>query len=64
MRVFKDIKIGEVFNHNGTRWIKISSRTAKVHDRADIIKQMPTYYFTLGEVIYPFLRVEDGYYGS
>ena len=61
MRTFKEVKVGEVFNHNGTRWIKRSTRTAKVHDRAIIIAQMPTFYFTKDEVLYPYIRVEEDY---
>ncbi len=55
---FGDIKIGATFKHNGTLWLKRSTRTASVHDGYPSI-----FYFSKKEEIYPFLKVEDNYYG-
>ena len=57
--LFKDIKIGDIFSHNGTKWLKKSTRTAQVHNGAKV-----TFYFGKNEVIYPFIKVDDSYYGS
>jgi len=64
MKTFKDIKIGEVFDHNGTEWLKRSTRTAKVHYGKAYMKTQPTYYFSKDEQLYPYIRVEDTYYGA
>jgi len=51
MKTFGDIKINEVFYHNGTRWLKRSSRTAKVHDRP-CTKTQPIFYFSKTETLH------------
>ena len=61
---FKDIKIGDTFNHNGTRWLKRSTRTAKVHYSKAYMRTQPTFYFGKNETLYPFTAVDDSYYGS
>ena len=61
---FEDIKIGDTFLHNGTRWLKRSTRTAKVHYSKAYMRTQPAFYFGKKEVLYPFLAVDDSYYGS
>ena len=61
---FGDIKIGETFKHNGTRWLKRSTRTAKVHYSVAYMKTQPTFYFSKNEELYPFIAVNDDYYGA
>ena len=55
---FEEIKINHIFNHNGTRWVKKSTRTAVLHSTNRV------FYFSKKEIIYPFIRVDDEYYGS
>jgi len=64
MQTFNDIKIGDTFSHNGTRWLKRSTRTAKVHDRPSYMRTQPTFYFSKNEQLYPYIRAEDAYYGN
>ncbi len=49
---FQDIKIGHIFSHNGTRWVKQSTRTAIVHGTKRV------FYFSKTEIIYPNIRTE------
>ncbi len=55
---FDAVKIGDVFSHNGTLWLKRSTRTAQVHDGYPHIA-----YFSKKEELYPHIRVCDDYYG-
>jgi hypothetical protein len=55
---FQDIKIGHMFEHNGTTWVKQSTRTAVVHGTKRV------FYFSKTEEITPNIKVEEGYYGS
>jgi len=57
-KVFADIKIGEIFSHNGTEWLKRSTRTAQVHNGYPSI-----FYFSKNEILYPNIKVNDDYYG-
>ena len=61
---FEDIKIGETFSHNGTRWLKRSTRTAKVHYSKAYMRSQPTFYFSKKEVLNDFTVVNDDYYGA
>jgi len=61
---FEDIKIGETFNHNGTRWLKRSTRTAKVHYSKAYMRSQPTFYFSKTETLNDFTVVNDDYYGA
>jgi len=56
---FGDIKIGCTFSHNGTLWLKRSTRTAQVHNGYPSI-----FYFGKKEELYPHIKVDDDYYGA
>ena len=55
--LFKDIKIGACFKHNGTNFVKKSSRTA-------YISKNRFFYFGLNETICNTVKVDNSYYGA
>ncbi len=57
--LFKDIKLKSIFTHNGTKWVKQSTRTAVVHGTKRVF-----YFGQKEEIKEEIHNLEEGYYGS